>query len=42
MEITEVAGDDLRKHVNEVISGRKDRIKGEVIQLFEMNPMDHV
>ncbi len=42
MEETEIAGDDLRKHVNEVISGRKDRIKGEVIKLLEMNPMDHV
>jgi hypothetical protein len=37
MEKTEVGGDDLGTHVNEVISGRKDMVKGEIIQLLEIN-----
>ena len=36
-EKTEFSGGDLIKHVNEVTSGAKDKVVGEIIQLLEIN-----
>ena len=36
-EKTEFSGGDLIKHVDEVTSGKKDKVIGEIIQLLEIN-----
>lgn len=36
-EKTDFSGGDLMKHVNEVISGAKGKVIGEIIQLMEIN-----
>jgi len=36
-ERTEFRGGDLKKHVEEVTSGRKEKVTGEILQLIDIN-----
>ena len=36
-ERTEVGGGDFKKHVQEVISGKKEKVTGEILQLMDIH-----
>ncbi len=37
MEKTDYQGGDLKKYVDEIVSGKKGKVTGEVVQLLEIN-----
>jgi hypothetical protein len=39
-EKTDFSGDNLREHVKSITSGNKEKVTGEVIQLYEINCPD--